>query len=156
VHVGSASGALLHRGRRIAIGPEGVVTIGRAADNDLVVAGERVSRHHARIEEREGACWLVNLGSRHGTTVNGTPVRDEARRLQSGDAIEVGGELIRFLAGEETRMASREAAVAETRTVRLTGPRLTIGRDPPTTWSCPTRTCRASTPSWSVATDARR
>jgi ABC transport system ATP-binding/permease protein len=130
VHVGSASGALLHRGRRIAIGPEGVVTIGRAADNDLVVAGERVSRHHARIEEREGACWLVNLGSRHGTTVNGTPVRDEARRLQSGDAIEVGGELIRFLAGEETRMASREAAVAETRTVRLTGPRLTLGRDP--------------------------
>jgi ABC-type multidrug transport system ATPase subunit len=128
VEVGSASGALLHRGRRIAIGPEGAA-VGRADDNDLVVPGERVSRHHARIEERGGACWILDLGSRHGTTVNGVPVRGGPRRLASGDAIEVGGELIRFLAGEETRMASRDTAVAETRAVRLTGDRLTIGRD---------------------------
>jgi ABC transport system ATP-binding/permease protein len=129
VHVESAVAALLHRGRRIAIGSEGV-SIGRAEDNDVVVSSERVSRRHARIEEHDRAFWIVDLGSRHGTALNGVRLEAEPRRLASGDAIEVGDERLRFLAGEETRMASREAAVAETRTVRLAGARLTIGRDP--------------------------
>jgi ABC-type multidrug transport system ATPase subunit len=129
VQVESATGALLHRGQRLAIGPEGL-TIGRAEDNDLVVASERVSRHHARVEERDGGFWILDLGSRHGTAVNGTRLGAEPHRLAGGDAIEIGDERLRFLAGEETRMASREVAVAETIAVRLTGPRLAIGRDP--------------------------
>jgi ABC transport system ATP-binding/permease protein len=124
-----APGALLHRGRRIAVGPDGLA-IGRAADNDLALGGERVSRRHARIEERDGACWIVDLGSRHGTTVNGEPVGAEPRRLTSGDAIEVGDELLRFLAGEETRMASGIGAATEVHRVQPAGPRLSIGRDP--------------------------
>jgi ABC transport system ATP-binding/permease protein len=129
VHIESAFAALLYRGRRVAVGPQGV-TIGRAGENDVVVAGERVSRLHARIEERDGEFWILDLGSRHGTAVNGEPVGSAPCRLVSGDLVEVGDERVRFLAGEETRMASREAAVAETRDVRLTGARLAIGRDP--------------------------
>jgi ABC-type multidrug transport system ATPase subunit len=113
----------------VAIGPQGV-TIGRAEENDMVVSSERVSRRHARIEDRYGAFWILDLGSRHGTAVGGARLGSEPRRLASGDVIEIGDARLRFLAGEETRMASREAAVAETRGVRLTGARLAIGRDP--------------------------
>ena len=128
MQIESAFAALLHRGRRVAIGPQGV-EIGRAEANDVVVASERVSRRHARIEARDGEFWVHDLGSRHGTAVNGGPLGSSPRRLASGDVIEVGDERLRFLAGEETRMASREAAVEETRTVRLEGVRLAIGRD---------------------------
>jgi ABC transport system ATP-binding/permease protein len=113
----------------VAIGPLGA-TMGRAGENDVVVAGERVSRRHARIEQRDGEFWILDLGSRHGTAVNGARLGQEPRLLASGDMIEIGDERLRFLAGEETRMASREAAVAETRSVRLTGSRLVMGRDP--------------------------
>jgi ABC-type multidrug transport system ATPase subunit len=129
VPVEVSSAALLHRGRRIAIGSHGLA-IGRAEDNDLVLARERVSRRHARIEERDGTCWIRDLGSRHGTTVNGEPLGAEPRRLTSGDAIGVGGEVLRFLAGEETRMASRVDAVRQVHKVRLAGSRLSVGRDP--------------------------
>jgi ABC-type multidrug transport system ATPase subunit len=127
--VEAPSAELLHRGRRIAVGPHGL-EVGRAEDSGLVVAGQRVSRRHARIEERDGAWWIVDLGSRHGTTVNGEPVGAEPYRLTSGDAVGVGGELLRFLAGEETRMASRMGTASEVHPVRLTGSQLTIGRDP--------------------------
>ena len=95
----------------------------------MVVAGEKVSRRHARVEQRDGGVYVRDLGSRHGTAVNGEPVGDEPRLLESGDAIEVGGELVRFLAGEGTRMASRVAPATEVLSVRFESERLTIGRD---------------------------
>src|SRR5688572_13716857 len=47
------------------------LTIGRAADNDLVVADSRVSRHHARIVGRRGTLVYADLGSTNGSRVNG-------------------------------------------------------------------------------------
>jgi ABC-type multidrug transport system ATPase subunit/pSer/pThr/pTyr-binding forkhead associated (FHA) protein len=105
------------------------VTIGRAEENEVVVSGEKVSRRHARVEQREDGAYVSDLGSRHGTAVNGEPLGEEPRLLESGDAIEVGGELVRFLAGEGTRMASRVTPATEIRSVRFEGERLTIGRD---------------------------
>ena len=119
--------SLVYAGRRIPL--ERDVTIGRAEDNDVVVNDERASRLHARVGAREGGFWLADAGSRHGTLLNGEEVADEPRELASGDEIRIGDAVLRFLGGQETRMASREQAVTTTRTVAFNGKRMTIGRD---------------------------
>ncbi len=65
-----------------------VVTIGRRPDNDVVIAEPRVSRAHARIERRGSEYYLTDLGSSHGTFVNGETTQN--CRLQGGDRIELG------------------------------------------------------------------
>jgi len=64
------------------------LTIGRAADNDLVVPDGRVSRHHARISGRRGTLVYTDLGSTNGSRVNGAPVGELV--LGAGDRIELG------------------------------------------------------------------
>jgi len=65
-----------------------VTTIGRSHDNDIVLPEAEVSRHHARIEYRNGVFEIVDLGSTNGTTVNGMPVA--RARLKDGDVIGLG------------------------------------------------------------------
>jgi phosphoserine phosphatase RsbU/P len=63
-------------------------TIGRQADRNLSLTNPQVSRQHA-VVERDGDGFVVrDLGSRHGTLVNGVKV--EMSRLQSGDQIQPG------------------------------------------------------------------
>ena len=124
-----APSALLYGGRRTLIRDE-PLTLGRAEESDVVMAGEKVSRGPRAVEPRDGGVFVSDLGSRHGTAVNGEPLGSEPRLLESGDAIEIGGELVRFLAGEGTRMESQMTPATETRSVRFKGDRLTIGRDP--------------------------
>lgn len=63
-------------------------TIGRALDNDLVLAEASVSRRHARLV-RDGDRWVIeDLGAGNGTRVNGRPVR--RARLSDGDVILLG------------------------------------------------------------------
>jgi ABC transport system ATP-binding/permease protein len=119
---------LLHRGRRFALDAE--LTLGRAEDNDVVLADERASRHHARITRSDGQFVLIDLGSRHGTYLEGERVSRQSRPLESGDAIAIGDQVIRFLAGRETRLASRELPVLGVGTVSFEGDQLTLGRDP--------------------------
>jgi hypothetical protein len=64
------------------------LTIGRAADNDLVLADGRVSRHHARVTGRRGTLVYTDLGSTNGSRVNGAPVSELV--LGAGDRIELG------------------------------------------------------------------
>lgn len=65
-----------------------VVTIGRRPDRDVVIAEPRVSRTHAQIEQRGSEYFIVDMGSSHGTFVNGEATQQ--RRLQGGDRIELG------------------------------------------------------------------
>ena len=51
--------------------PAGTLRIGRAEDNDIVVADPAVSRHHAELRNVGGQYHLVDLGSNNGTFVNG-------------------------------------------------------------------------------------
>ncbi|MHC1563675.1 FHA domain-containing protein, partial [Actinomycetospora sp. C-140] len=52
------------------------VRIGRADDNDVVVADLLVSRHHAELVRRPDGGWdIVDLGSPNGTFVDGARVR---------------------------------------------------------------------------------
>jgi serine phosphatase RsbU (regulator of sigma subunit) len=62
--------------------------IGRQSDNDLVLLDARISRHHACITRADDAYRLEDLGSRHGTFVNGQKVTSCA--LSSGDQISLG------------------------------------------------------------------
>jgi hypothetical protein len=66
------------------------ITIGQAAENDLVLAFDRtVSRVHA-VLERIASRWCVrDLGSRNGTFVNGERIFGE-RPLDPGDEIRIG------------------------------------------------------------------
>lgn len=64
------------------------LTIGRGADNDLVLADGRVSRHHARVTGRRGTLVYTDLGSTNGSRVNGAPIGELV--LGAGDRIELG------------------------------------------------------------------
>ena len=68
--------------------PGGLLRIGRAPDNDLVLGDGRVSRHHGRVAGRLGALVYTDLGSTNGSRVNGEPVIEVV--LGAGDRILVG------------------------------------------------------------------
>jgi hypothetical protein len=68
---------------------EAGATLGRLPDNSICLTDGRLSRHHARIEFRDGGYWLSDLGSQNGTLVNDSPVIG-AHRLQAGDSIVLG------------------------------------------------------------------
>jgi NADH:ubiquinone reductase (H+-translocating) len=65
------------------------ITIGRSPENKIRLFDERVSRQHAKIEPRDGAYWLTDLGSRNGTYVNQARLT-APHRLRPGDVIGVG------------------------------------------------------------------
>lgn len=72
------------------------ISIGRALDNDVVIDSAEVSRHHARIEYRDGAFRVSDLGSTNGTFVNGRPA--DRTLVRDGDRITFGTVDIDFLA----------------------------------------------------------
>jgi hypothetical protein len=68
----------------------GVTTIGRDADNDVVIARDHVSRYHAEVRW-DGACFLLtDAGSKNGTLLNGRRVCG-TEPLQNGDEITLPG-----------------------------------------------------------------
>lgn len=80
----------------------GVLTIGRAEDNDFVARDHRVSRHHGRIVGRRGTLVYVDLGSTNGSKVNGESVTEVV--LGSGDRLQIGDTSI-LVEGDETAEA---------------------------------------------------
>ena len=74
-------------GKEHSVGPL-PLTIGRGDEADLPLADHYVSRRHCEIFERDGALALRDLGSRHGTLVNGRNVAETP--LRPGDRICVG------------------------------------------------------------------
>lgn len=65
-------------------------TVGRAEDNDIFFADSLLSRHHAEFQQRDGACYLLDLDSANGSYVNDVRVLGE-QVLHEGDTITVGG-----------------------------------------------------------------
>jgi signal transduction histidine kinase/CheY-like chemotaxis protein/HPt (histidine-containing phosphotransfer) domain-containing protein len=65
------------------------LVLGRAPDSDGVLADPAISRRHARFSWREGEAWIEDLGSRHGTFVNGRRIQ-ALERVVPGDRITLG------------------------------------------------------------------
>ena len=63
-------------------------TIGRRAEKNLVITDPMASRDHAEIVQMGGEYFLLDLASKHGTFVNGTPVK--RHKLINNDRIQFG------------------------------------------------------------------
>jgi hypothetical protein len=68
---------------------QGITSIGRSDENNVVVADPLVSRHHAAVMIDEQGCTLTDLGSGNGTFVNGEPVQGRTT-LNPGDVVDIG------------------------------------------------------------------
>jgi adenylate cyclase len=89
--------------RRLPIGAK--CALGRAPNNDVVVENDKVSRLHALIHRQDDTeFWVVDLGSRNGTYINGRRIA-LATRLTDGDRLMLG----------EAEYEFRQAATAPVR-----------------------------------------
>jgi diguanylate cyclase (GGDEF)-like protein len=82
--------------------PDGArIGIGRALTNTIIIEDTSASREHCAIErDPEGHHWLVDLGSRNGTRLNGRYVTKAL--IHPGDKVEIGATSITFAGpGEE-------------------------------------------------------
>jgi pSer/pThr/pTyr-binding forkhead associated (FHA) protein len=66
-----------------------VISIGRAPENDLVIADQRVSRQHVQLRAVAGRFVVFDLDSTGGTSLNGQPVGQHV--LNPGDVISLAG-----------------------------------------------------------------
>ncbi len=73
---------------------EGLLSLGRAENNDIVLPEPSSSRNHAEVQGHRGT-WIVrDRASANGTLVNGAPVTEHT--LQEGDRIMIGAVEFRF------------------------------------------------------------
>ena len=74
----------------------GLITVGRARTNDVVLRFETVSKFHAwfRLDPRSGRYRITDAGSTNGTLVNRLPLEEgETVELRDGDVVDFGGVL---------------------------------------------------------------
>lgn len=67
--------------------------IGRGSAADVEILDDAISRRHARLRFGEDRVWLVDLGSRNGTWVNGSRIAGEVELLD-GDKIQLSSSTI--------------------------------------------------------------
>lgn len=121
----------------------GTVTVGRAADNSLVLPDPAVSRYHLRLTTRDGNWEVACLSP---ARINGQPA-PACAALAHGDELAIGTSILRFLtqgeagqpfASQRTVCVSLASALEGTtaadtrchRTVQLPSGTIIIGRDP--------------------------
>lgn len=107
-----------------------LIGLGRHGSNDVRIPGRMVSRHHAQITTIDKVSFLVDLGSRNGTFVNGQPIRQA--QLQEGDSVTIGEYIMRF-EGPEVRHGDAENKHAETGEHERTTVAAPPGHDPDST-----------------------
>lgn len=89
-------GYLLARGEEATppIVIEGVIRVGRNADNDIVLADPHLSASHAQFEKRPTGFYVRDLKSRNGTFINGIKVSEA--ELLPGSRIQLGSREFEF------------------------------------------------------------
>jgi hypothetical protein len=100
-------------GLRMALDPQvGVVRVGRAADNDVVLDSKRVSRYHAQLRWVESSWLVYDLDSTNGTYVDQERVvGTHPRALKTGAVLRLGDHDIEAYAGNASdaeRVADQE------------------------------------------------
>lgn len=93
-------------GRRFELQQQ-AMDIGRDPSSDIVLESDSVSRRHARIEPSAGGHRVVDNLSTNGTYLNNEPVQGEAP-LRSGDYVQIGEAIFKYLAGDEIENAYHE------------------------------------------------
>ena len=108
----------------VVLDPEQPVSLGRHADNALVLGCGSVSSHHGVLSLRADGWYVQDLGSSNGTRVNGAQVEEAA--LADGDRLSFGDiQAIFYLddavaasvALEESEISAVAEAVAEAQPV---------------------------------------
>ena len=108
-----ASGHQPNEGQMLQIN-QPTITIGRDPQNTVALQGLYVSRFHARIDKLPtGQVMLRDLGSTHGTVVNGELIRGTQRPVTSADKIEIGGMTLslQFAAGDSVSVGVQREGI---------------------------------------------
>jgi len=108
--------------RAVLNGPQGqtvlessVLTIGSSPYNSLVLDNIKVSAHHAEIRPEEQGYAITDLGSIHGTYVNGERLDFNAlRRLNPGNSITIGDSTFTYEVQDVPQDLHDQASGAET------------------------------------------
>lgn len=96
---------------------EGVSRLGRAEDNDLVLADVGVSRRHARLVVTRESVRFEDLGSGNGTYYKG--FRVQAQDLDDGDELVVDPFVLQFRIKGSTKKEGNAPPPASATSVRL-------------------------------------
>jgi len=95
------------------------LTIGRTADNTLVIEDPAVSGHHARIVKVQAVFFLEDLMSTNGTAINGRPIT--RHQLRDADVITIGQHRLVFQENATASTAAPAPFVDLDRTTVLRG-----------------------------------
>src|SRR4051812_40016581 len=90
-----------YQGGEFPIPEDGELLIGRAADLDMVLVEDMVSRKHAKLVAAAGVVTLIDLGSTNGTFVNGEKIR--RAELKRNDRVLIGTSILKLVSGQEAR-----------------------------------------------------
>lgn len=74
-------------GREFRLNPD-ETTLGRAAENDIILDDPTVSRYHAKVRQEEEDFYLYDLAATNPTLVNGQSIHRHL--LREGDQVEIG------------------------------------------------------------------
>ncbi len=102
------------RGGERVVALTGDCTVGRGRRAALRLADPSASRIHLRLQLDEAGASVEDLGSRNGLRVNGGRARGR-RWLRSGDELEVGETLLRYVDPLEPAGAAQEPPVTRRR-----------------------------------------
>jgi sigma-B regulation protein RsbU (phosphoserine phosphatase) len=97
-------------GRKVELTAQGI-TIGRAADNRLVLSDPFVSGHHCQVRVSEERIWVEDLGSTNGTFINDVRISGTVEWPMYG-ALRLGNQLLR-LEFRHRKGAREEEALSE-------------------------------------------
>jgi serine/threonine protein kinase len=97
-----------HQGRQVNVGAQPVV-IGRDADCGIVIDEPLISRKHVQVSFANGIFTLEDLGSAHGTYVNG--MRAYQERVPPGTQFTIGNVTLSVLSGAVTPQIRQAAPV---------------------------------------------
>jgi hypothetical protein len=88
------------------------LSIGREADNDVVLTDHTVSRYHAVLRAVEGHHYLCDRGSTNGTFLGGQRIQDA--EVQAGDVVRFGDAEVRLTGAAEGAVVRGRARCSRT------------------------------------------
>jgi pSer/pThr/pTyr-binding forkhead associated (FHA) protein len=86
-----------------------VITIGRKADNDIIIDNQAVSGYHARIKKEGQSLFIEDASSLNGTYINGQKI--SKGELHNGDVVLIGVHTLDVILEKERETEAKGFAV---------------------------------------------